>query len=298
MIFLFDRDNEGKMVEEIAIYVSGKLFLTSSKDSEGIVGIENHMAELKLLLDFESKEGRMVGILGSSGVGKTTIARALFNRHSHQFQNSVFVDRAFVSRSMEIYRGANPYDHNMKLHLQENFLSEILGNDLKIFHTGVVEERLKNHKVLVFLDDLENQFVLDTLAGGINWFGPGSRIIVITKLKHILRAHGIDNIYKVPLPSDGLALQIFCRNAFRQNYPPGDFLELASESALHAGNLPLGLAVLGSYLRGRYKKEWIDMLMMFRKSQFGKIQEILKFCYNGLNNKNDEARSPHCWSRL
>ena len=43
-------------------------------------------------------------------------------------------------------------------------------------------------KVLIFIDDLDDQVVLDSLAGGDEWFGIGSRIIVITKDKRLLEA--------------------------------------------------------------------------------------------------------------
>ncbi|CAH8278647.1 unnamed protein product [Arabidopsis lyrata] len=285
--------NEAKMIEAIIADVLGELALTPSKDYEDFVGIETHIAKMNFLLHLEAKEVRMVGICGPSGIGKTSIARVLFNRLSRRFRCNVFIDRAFLSKSMEHYSGANLGDYNMKLHLQGIFLSEILGKrDIKICHLGAVGERLKNHKVLIFIDDLEYQVVLDTLAGHTDWFGCGSRVVVITKYKHLLKAHGIGRIYEVPLPSNPLSLQILCQYAFRQNHPPDGFMELASETALRAGNLPLVLNVLGSHLRSRDKKYWMDMLLRFGKGQHGNIEETLKLSYNGLN-KNDEAIFRH-----
>lgn len=80
---------------------------------------------------------RMVGIWGSSGIGKTTIARALFSRLSRLFQGSIFVDRAFISKCRKNYKEANPDDYNMKLHLQGTFMSEVFGKrDVKVDHIG------------------------------------------------------------------------------------------------------------------------------------------------------------------
>ncbi|CAH8278073.1 unnamed protein product [Arabidopsis lyrata] len=258
--------NEAQMIEAIANNVLGKLNSIPTNDFKDFVGMEDHIAKMSALLHLESKEVRMVGIWGSSGIGKTSIARVLYSRLSHRFQSSVFVDRAFISKNKK---------------------------DIKIHHLGAVEERLKHHKVLIFIDDLDDQVVLDTLAGLTQWFGYGSRIIVITKDKHFLRAHGIEYIYNVCLPSNELALKIFCRSAFRKNYPPDGLMELASEVALCAGNLPLGLNVLGSHLRGRDKEDLMDMLPRLRNGLDGKIEKTLRVSYNGLNNQKDKAIFRH-----
>lgn len=81
---------------------------------------------MSLLLRLESKEVRMIGIWGPSGIGKTTIAGALFSRISPCFQGSVYIDKAFMAKNLEFFSKANPDDYNMKLQLQRTFLSEIL----------------------------------------------------------------------------------------------------------------------------------------------------------------------------
>ena len=192
IIFFIVRGNEADMVEKIANDVIEKLLLTPAKDSEDFVGIEDHIAKLSMLLQLEAEEVMMVGLWGSSGIGKTTIARVLFNRLSRHFQGSIFIDMAFVSKSMEIFNRANPDDYNMKLHLQRNFLAEILGKgDIKVNHLSAVEERLKHQKVLILIDDFDDQVVLDALIGQAQWFGSGSRIIVVTNDKHFLRVMGL-----------------------------------------------------------------------------------------------------------
>ncbi|VVB08157.1 unnamed protein product, partial [Arabis nemorensis] len=286
--------NEATMIEAIANDVLGKLLLTLSNDFENFVGIEDHIAQMSVLLNLESEQVRMVGIWGSSGIGKTTIARVLFNRLSRHFQGSVYIDRRFISKSMEVYSKCNPDDYNMKLHLQENFLSKILDKQvIEVDHLGVVREKLKDMKVLIFIDDLDDQVVLDTLVGGDEWFGPGSRIIVITKDRQMLRGRGITCIYEVDIPSEKVALQIFCRSAFRQNSPPNGFMELASEVAMRVGGLPLGLNLLGSSLRGRKKKYWVDMLPTLQKGLDGKIEKALRVSYEGLERKEHKELFRH-----
>ncbi|CDY54164.1 BnaC02g47230D [Brassica napus] len=199
------------------------------------------------MIELDAEEVRMVGLWGSSGIGKTTIARVLFQRISQHFRGSIFIDRAFVSQTMEIFNAANRDDYNMKLHLQRNFLSEILGKgDIKINHLNAVGERLKNQKVLIFIDDFDDQVVLDALVGQTQWFGSGSRIIVVTNDKHFLRAHGIEHVYEVCLPSEDVAVEMLCQSAFRKNAAPEGFKELVVKVARLAGRLPLGLNVLGS----------------------------------------------------
>ncbi|CAN7112857.1 unnamed protein product [Brassica rapa subsp. narinosa] len=288
-------NNEAHLIEDITNDVLGRLVtLTPSMEFADFAGIEDHIAKMSVLLQLESEEVRMVGIWGPVGIGKTTIARALFGRISRHFQSSIFIDRAFVSKTMEIFRTANPDDYNMKLRLQECFLSEILNKkDIKIHHLGVVGERLKHKRVLVVLDDLSDQLVLDSLVGGTQWFGCGSRVLVVTKHKHVLRAHGIDLIYEVGLPSDELALDMFCTYAFRVNSQRDGFNELASEVAKFAGNLPLALNVLGLYLRGRDKEDWLDMLPRLRKGPDGKIEKALRVSYDGLGCKEDKSLFRH-----
>lgn len=57
-------------------------------------------------------------------------------------------------------------------------------------------------------------------------------------------------------PSDGKALKIFGMYVFAQKSPYYGFESLARKVTQLAGNLPLGLMVMGSYFRGMSRHEW------------------------------------------
>ncbi|XP_023638542.1 disease resistance protein RPS6-like [Capsella rubella] len=287
-------ENEAKLVEDIITDILRKLNVTPSKDFENFVGIEDHIAEMSSILALESMEVRMVGIWGTSGIGKTTIARVLYNQISRHFQGRIYIDRGFISKSKEDYIKGNPIDYNMRLHLQQSFLSELLNIEgIKVDHLGAVREKLNHMKVVVFIDDLDDQVVLDALAGRDEWFGPGSRIIVITKDKRLLEAHGIDYIYRVGLPSEKQALEMFCRSAFEQKSPPDGFMELTTEVAARAGGLPLGLEILGKVMKRRNKEDWMDMLSRLRKTLNGDIEKTLRVSYDDIDSREDKAIFRH-----
>ncbi|CAN6879471.1 unnamed protein product [Brassica oleracea] len=276
-------NNEADMIEKLALDISSALNVTPSRDFDDLVGIDSHIENLKPLLSVESSEVRMVGVWGPAGIGKTTIARALYTRLSPTFRHS-----AFMENIKETYRRINLDDYGSKLHMQEECLSKLINHkDIKIPHLGVVRERLKDKRVLVVLDDVDKLEQLIALAKEPRWFGPGSRIVVTTQDRQLLKAHGIDLVYKVELPSRTEAREIFCQSAFGQKHPPCvGIRELALQVTHLAGYLPLGLTVLGSYLRGFSKEEWEYAMPRLYTSLDGKIEKTLRFSYDALHSKD------------
>ncbi|XP_018449003.1 probable disease resistance protein RPP1 [Raphanus sativus] len=279
--------NEAEMIEDIATDVSNKLNLSAPcTDFDGLVGMESKMTKMRSLLQLDSDEVRIVGILGPSGIGKTTIARSLFNRHSQDFQLSVFIDN--IKRNYAVPTCSD--DYSVKLNLQKHFMSQLTNEtDIKNFsHLGVVKDRLKDKKVLVVLDDVDRSVQLEAMAKETSWFGPGSRIIITTQDRKVLKASGIEHIHKVDLPSHDEALQMFCMYAFDQKYPKDGFEELAWKVRDLVGRLPLGLKVMGSYFRGMSEQDWIEALPRLRThlDRDREISSILKFSYDALHDED------------
>lgn len=129
---------------------------------------------------------------------------------------------------------------------------------------------------------MDHSLQIEAIAKEARWFGPGSRIIITTQDKRLLNARRIDDIYEVEFPPDDEALEIFCMYAFGQKSPRGGFKELACEVTKLAGDLPLGLKVIGSYFEGRPKQEWEEDLPRLRSILDGEIESILKFSYDAL----------------
>lgn len=270
------------MVEKFANDVSNKLNVTVSRDFDGMVGLQTHLRKLSTLLCLDCDDVKMTGIRGPAGIGKSTIARALYNLLSGEFWLRCFMGN--LKRSDRSVMGVDDYDS--KLWLQSQLLSKILNQrDMKVHHLGAIKEWLQDQKVLIILDDVDDLVQLEVLAKEPFWFGPGSRVIVTTKDRMILKARDINEIYHVDFPSDKEALEILSVAAFRQNSVRDGFEDLANEVVKLCSKFPLGLCVVGSSLRGENKHEWELQLSRIRTSLPRKIQDILKVGYDRLLKK-------------
>jgi hypothetical protein len=275
-IFCIGR-NGSKFVNQIAQVVSRTINRTYLYVAKHPVGIESRVEDINVLLSIGMTEIRMVGIFGVGGIGKTTIAKAIYNLIAYQFEYSCFL--------------ANVRETSMQecgiIQLQEKLLFEILGISLKVgnVHRGinVIKERLCCKRVLLVLDDVDQIVQLETLAGGCDWFGLGSRIIITTRDKHLLTKHKVDLTYKVKKLDHNEALQLFSWNAFKSDKPKDDFVELTKHAIRYAGGLPLALTVLGSDLYGRDIHHWKSALEKYKRIPEKNIQEKLKISYDGLD---------------
>ena len=86
--------------------------------------------------------------------------------------------------------------------------------------------------------------VLECLSGG-------SKIIIISRDKQIVRTHVVNDVYHVHQLNDNDATQLFYKNTFRGNYIMSDYKELTHDVLLHAQGHPLAIEVLGSSLFGQ-----------------------------------------------
>src|ERR1044072_938163 len=110
----------GKIVEE----VSEKINRIPLHVTDKPVALESPVLEVvsSLLGLGSNEEANMVGIHGISGIGKSTIARAVYNLIADQFEGLCFLADM---RQREINHGLP--------HLQETLLSEVLGEkDIKV----------------------------------------------------------------------------------------------------------------------------------------------------------------------
>ncbi|CAA7048561.1 unnamed protein product [Microthlaspi erraticum] len=275
-------DNEADLISKIASDVAGVLDFTPSRDFDEFIGIEARIMEINSLLSLESDEVRMVGILGPAGIGKTSTVRVLYDQLSRGFQFSAFMENIKGSYARPCYD-----DYQLKLCLQKQLLSQIVNQkDVEVRHLGVAQEKLRDKKVLAVLDEVDCLWQLNAVANQPGWFGGGSRIVITTEDRKVLKAHGIDRIYEMKFPTRDEALQIFCLYGFGQKYPCDGFEELAWEVTELAGRLPLGLRVLGSYLRGMSMDEWIDAIPRLRSSLDRDIESTLRFSYDVLSDKD------------
>ncbi|XP_022148563.1 TMV resistance protein N-like [Momordica charantia] len=273
--------SESTLIKDIVQDILTKINRTLLTIAKNPVGIDFHIQQLKSALGLELDDVRMIGIYGLGGIGKTTIAKAIYNLIANRFDGCSFLP------SIKEKCGSSMHDGLVKL--QELLLQDIL---LDKMHwsinfvdrgTNILRERLRKKKVLIVLDDVDNILHLEKLAGNGDWFGRGSRVIITTRNKQLLDAHGIYWTYKVDELNHEDALELFCWNAFKKPHPNVNFEELSDAVVRYADGHPLALTVVGASLCGCSKAQWESELQKLRRIPKKDVHEMLKLSFDGLD---------------
>ena len=236
--------NESLLIREIVKDILNKSLSTSIDDTKNLVGIGAHIQEMEMQLCLESNDVWMVEIWGVGRTGKTTIAKAIYRKISSQFEAYSFFEKVKEDLAKEGL-----------IRLQHKFLSQLLEEE-NINMKGLtwIKARLLSKKFLIIIDNVNDPIILDCLIGNPDWTGQGSRIIIMTRDKHLLISHGV-NCYEAMEFDDDEALEFLAQYSLKHELPRNDFKDLSRAIIWYAQGLPLTLKVLGSFLFSMSKEE-------------------------------------------
>jgi len=249
------------------------------------VGVVSRVQDMIQLLDTQmANDVLLLGMWGMGGIGKTTIAKAIYNKIGRNFEG-----RSFLASIREVWE-----KDGGQVNLQEQLMYDIFKETttkIQNIESGkyILMERLCHKRVLLVLDDVNKLDQLNALCGSCKWFAPGSRIIITTRDKHLLRGNRVNKIYIMKEMDERKSLELFSWHAFKQTSLREDFYEISRKVVKYCGGLPLALEVLGSYLFDREILEWMSVLEKLKIIPNDQVHKKLKISYDGLNDDTEKS---------
>ncbi|KAE8705466.1 TMV resistance protein N [Hibiscus syriacus] len=285
--------HESQFIQDIVNQVRNKLHPTALYVPPYLVGIDSLITRINWWLKQEdqTKVG-IATICGIGGIGKTTIAKVVYNQNIHMFEGYTF-----LANVRETSR-----DSNGLIRLQRQLISDVLkGKAHKIYNTDNGINRIKEavccRRVLLVLDDVEDLEMMRKLIGTQISFHPGSKIIITSRHRCLLNAHFISEMFCVEASSRlfevkelnfNESLQLFHWYAFGCNSMPESFVECAASLVKQCGGLPLILQVLGSSLSSKSMSVWKSALEKLEAIPSSKVHKILRISYDSLEDDHDK----------
>eukprot|EP01018_Ginkgo_biloba_P005499 Gb_37795 [translate_table: standard] len=269
---------EGILVKQVVMDLHKTLDIMWLDVPKHPVGLEERKNELIKLLKVDDGSVLTVGIYGMGGLGKTTLAKAVYNDIHSSFEASSFVSD--VRATAQQLNGLRD--------MQRQILKDLTGEKIKpnnVTHgKSQMRSRLGSKLALVILDDVDDDKQLDAL-GQRDWFGEGSRIIVTTRNKHVLNVVQADEHRATEGLEFEQALQLFSWHAFLRVCPDTDFQGVSKRIVNDCKGVPLSLEVIGAHLFDKKEDRecWVEALRRIESLQDEGLYKTLKISYDGLN---------------
>ncbi|XWS34909.1 hypothetical protein CRYUN_Cryun21dG0077700 [Craigia yunnanensis] len=283
--FKKESGEEKDLIRAVLREVLKELNNTPVKVASYAVGLDTRVTELINLLDVKSNGIKVLGLHGMGGIGKTTLAKAIYNKILGHFEL-----RSFISNVRELSK------ENGLVSLQTKLIGDISNSSGNVMLSAndvdanalTIRKIIHDKKVLLVVDDVDEENQLNALGARVKWQNDGNiRIIVTTRNRGVLNEHYVNQLYEVRELHFDQALELFSYHALRREKPTEEFLELSKKIVSLTGNLPLALEVFGSFLLDMRKvTEWEVALKKLEDSRPNKLQGVLRISFDGLDREN------------
>nr|XP_048318443.1 putative disease resistance protein At1g50180 [Ziziphus jujuba var. spinosa] len=277
---------------------------SSPNDDEDhdVISLERSTRALTAELTKEEDRLCIVSIVGMGGLGKTTLAKKVFNSVKQHFDCSawVFISQRYVPKDVliEIFKQADSsFENTMKFgnnkYQKQRYLQEMQEHEL----IGLVKAELKQKRYLVVLDDIWRIEAWDSVKRAFPKGKKGSKLLFTTRNREVATfADPLSSQIEPPFLTLEESWELLQRKAFTRDIVgdgscPMEFIDLGKEMAQKCGGLPLAVVVLGGLLSTKnsldeWKKVMRDVNSYLSKQesrqQYEGVHEILALSYHDL----------------
>ncbi|XP_062000031.1 disease resistance protein RUN1-like [Rosa rugosa] len=279
-----DDGYESKFIKGVVKEIGNKVSRTPLSVGFNLIGIHSRANKINLWIQDGSTDVGILVIFGMSGIGKTTIAKYVYNSNFREFEGSSFIEN--IRETSEQTNGL--------VQLQKQLLSDILnGREANVHNASQgkikIEDAISCKRVLLVLDDVDHIDQFDALLTMRERFYPGSKIVITTRRARLLKARGVTMVHSVRALKYNESLELFSWHAFRQDHPIEGYEKHTEKFVRHGAGLPLALQVLGSSLFGESIVVWESALKKLEAIPNSEIMNKLKMSYDVLDKHDQEV---------
>ncbi|KAJ3709012.1 hypothetical protein LUZ61_012717 [Rhynchospora tenuis] len=221
----------------------------------GIVGFDADKDKVvSLLLDKKTTNRSMISIVGTGGLGKTTLARKVYNSEAvrQQFCIRIWVTVSQKFELIDILRK----------------IAEQLGisppNDLSEHQVTGIHQSLEKENYLIVMDDIwEKNNPWNQIESIFPDANNGSRILVTSRFTNVAKAEPISVLHDLQPLTEEQSLELFLKKAIPNqdvNDIHDDLSAISKKFVKKCNGLPLALVVLGGLLRRKNFITWSRVL--------------------------------------